>query len=90
MKPIILPIEQMSLNKIGLGIADKSGKNTIKKSVQKSRKGSGRSINVDNAENITRMVLNINIAKRKLIFEFEIDRNSDEDGMMEEESNTGN
>lgn len=88
MKPIILPIDKMTLNKIGLGINGKSGKNTTKKSVpkSKSRKGSSRSINLDNAENITRMVLNINIAKRKLIFEFDIDRNRDEDGMVEEES----
>lgn len=91
MKPIILGITGMSLNKIGLGISEKGGKDTVKKSVQKSRKGSGRSINLDQAENITRMVLSINIAKRKLIFEFDVDRNNDEDGMMEEESqNTGN
>jgi hypothetical protein len=88
-KPIVLPIDKMFLNKIGLGKSNNSAKNTVKKSVQKSRKGSGRSINVDNAENITRMVLKINIAKRKLIFEFDVDRSTDEDGMVEEESQNG-
>lgn len=76
----------MTINKVAIGITEKGGKDTTKKSVQKSRKGSGRSINLETADNITRMVLNINIAKRKLIFEFDVDRNNDEDGMVEEES----
>jgi len=88
--PVILPISEMHLNKIPLGMIKKSGPAPApqngKKPLHKSRKGSNRSINLDTSDSITRMVFNINIAKRKLIFEFDIDRNHDEDGMMEEES----
>lgn len=83
-KPIVLPINNMSLNKIEIVLSGNADNESI---AQKSRKGSEKSINVDATEEITRMVLNINIAKRKLIFEFDVDRN-DDDGMMEEESAT--
>jgi hypothetical protein len=76
----------MTLNSVSIGLSQPSGKDTAKKSIQKSRKDSGKDINLDNVENITRMALSINIAKRKLIFEFDVDRT--EDGMMEEESQT--
>ena len=82
-KPIILPIDKMTMNKVVLGLTRFSDKDTTKKSIQNSRKGSEKSIPVDTAEHITRMALSINIAKRKLIFEFDVDRT--EDGMMVEE-----
>lgn len=83
-KPIVLSINNMSLNKIEVVL---SGNADNESTLHKSRTGSEKSINVDATEEITRMVLNINIAKRKLIFEFDVDRN-DDDGMMEEESAT--
>lgn len=47
------------------------------------------SLNVEEAsETIIRMVLNINISKRKFVFEYDIDRESDDDGMMDQESHT--
>lgn len=85
---VSLPIRKMSLNNISLGTAH--GGEQPKKSTNKSITKEFVSGGNDNeaVDFIISMGLTINIAKRKFIFEYDVDRNNDDDGMMEEDSHT--
>ena len=89
-----MPASKVFINKIELSCTPSFAwgekiQDPLKKSTAKSSKDSNqslKSLNVDGGVKVKSMTLNLNLSRKVLSIEFDIDRSADDHGMMEEES----
>lgn len=90
MLPVILPIDKIFINKIELScnynpIWEDRDNFPPKKAFPKSGNNSTKSLDPEQTEKIKGMTMNLNLSRKVLSIEFDIERNQEDDGAMDEE-----
>lgn len=91
MLPVILPADKIFINKHLLNCSgnpsqEEKSVHNVARGLPKSSNQSSKSLNHETSEKIKGITLNINLSRKVLSIEFDIERNQEEDRMMEEES----